>query len=765
MSFEGVKEQPRARNAHIAFLSEMHRRGAPLQLEEIALLREHNALPQETAAGVLDAAAKKVEIGALDRFVLTKDLYEERCRAKGFHDAWKDRDIEKEHWKCENPADFSPEYARWINSHFRRFCDLEAFEPFWLYKQQGDRWLAEPVPDLSTMDLYERMAFWREEFRRVSTNSYYAIERYGWYKESSLDGGEGKFVCNMAHIFLLYLIDDGRSAYIGKGRQMASTTLLMLIAAIKMIVRRNMHVKLIACDLDTTEDIFEDKLKYGFGRLEKWMKPKVINDSGKLFRVAFNANAAKGSRKTYTSKLNIVAPKVSAINGGAPDIIFIDEAVFLDFFHEMMKEGRPVLFTTVNGKLVMRRQLLAWGTGGRSAKGGGSFEREHRGTFAKWAAGNFSEGIIPVFLDWTCRPNITEEHYLKELEAYKTGEKEGYSEQSMEERITQFRQHYPSSLDDMYSIGTDTLVPTHIIIRNSDKITALPEHLRPQYGYFDAIEDKSITFPPECIMRHPVKEVQFVPMGPHEISAPVCKFMDPYPNWKDRTYQYTDPISAHQGLSRHASAIWDAHFRTVSCIVNWRTTDPYEAWKQSKLMGMYYRNHGQVYCPELIENNIGTAYIQWLQGMEWKATRSLVTNFMLPDYLQGGPDPVGIDTKAGRKREVVQLGKAMILAHGMNIFIPEFWSQLRYFTGKTNNAGDTSYQVDNRRQHQDDVVDAVFGSYVCRLSFNSRIPEQVDAAKAEEHHQKPQYRLVFDPITRTNRFVPVRQKRTLSNAA
>ena len=748
-SFEHIEAGSRQQTANLLFLQELHRRGAPLDRRDLDILFKADIITEQELEHQASKEEQEKTADELDRYILTTDLYREKCDKAGFVDKWKDRDIFRTDWKCDEPAQFDEETIKLIDSHHVRFCDLIAHEKFYLYQEQSDRWMQDPEPDLEAMDLYERRAYYRQEYRRIRTNTLYALDRYGWYKESSLPGGEGKYVATIAMRFILFLFDDGRSMYIGKGRQITSTTTLALAGNVKMIAYRNFHAKLIACDLDTTEEIFEDKVKYGFSRFKRWMKPKVGNDSDKVFRVLFNSSESKGSRKGVTSKTSVVAPKLSAINGGAPDIVLVDEAPFLDIFHGMVKEGRPTMFATKDGKLRMLRQLIAWGTGGRSAKGGGSFEREHRGLFAKWMARDFSEGIIPIFLDWTCRPNITVAHYLSEKKSYMAGSIDGHDHTSIEDREILFRQHYPSSIDDMYSIGSATLVPISFIIKQSDKITKLPHDLRPVYGYFKEIYG-TVKSPDESFFPYEVVGSEFIRLGEFDVNAPVTMFMEPRKG-ENLYYQYTDPIVNDEGYSRHASAIRDAEYRTIACLVNTRFDDPYKAYSQSKLMGMYYRNTGseQRFCPELIENNIGKAYIKWLCGPEWKARQSLVTNMMLPDMLQGGGDDIGIDTKDIRKRLVVEIGKNDLLTNGKNYYIPQLWSQLKFFTGTTGKNGKTLWGVDDRKKHQDDVVDAVFGSAVCRMCFASRTPLTYGDGErpARVEQDEDTHTLIFDRST------------------
>lgn len=741
-AFEEIQEVHRPRTSHVAFLRELYNQGAPLEESDVKLLVENGVITDDVANAEL-AKPKQQSALALDRYVLDHSIYELRCAEQPWYAEWTNKDIDKTDWECLEPALFTDSFVDFIDSHYRRFCDLIAYKEFWLYKEQARRWLLDPLPDLDQMDRYEQREHYKREFSRIKQNSLYGLDRYGWYKESSLPGGEGKYIATMAMSFLAFLVDTGRSAYVGKGRQITSTTTFTMIMVLKMITRRNFYAKLIACDLDTTEEIFEDKFKYAFGRFQDWMKPKVENDSGKLFRVSFNRSENKGSRKAMASKIGIVAPKLSAINGGAPDIVLVDEAPFLDIFHGMVAEGKPTLFVTVNGKLVLRRQLFAWGTGGRSAKGGGSFEREHRGGFNKWQNRDFSDGIVPIFLDWTCRPNITTQHYLNEKLSYMAGSIDGHNVSSTEERELLFRQHYPSSIDDMYSIGSVTLVPMSFILKQDDKIAKLPLDMKPVYGRFEPVYDITTKNPPESFHPHPIKSAQFIPMGEHAVGAPVTMFMKPRKT-ENVYYEYTDPIVNDEGYSMQASAIIDAEFNTIPCLVNCRFDDPLKAYTQSKLMGMYYANVGEKYCLELIENNIGKMYVNWLKSHEWQALPSLITNWMLPSLLQGGGEQIGIDTRDVRKPTVIDLGKNWLLSHGVNVYQPALWSQLKFFTGKTSNTGKTRWQVDNRKLHQDDVVDAVFGAVVAQLCFITRAPRTIKDGEAKVSETDNSFHLQYN---------------------
>ena len=735
----------RPKDSHLEFLKELRNMNIDLGAEDLELLRKHNAISDEQLEVEKSRIeARKVATAAeLDRYVLTMDAYLSRCEML-FGTKWQGRSIKKTDWACESPSEFTDDFKKFINSHFVRFCDLMAYEPFYLYIKQAYDWLSEPLPELSQLDEYEKMRFWKREDKRIRRNTLYALDRYGYVKESAIgDGSEDmKYKANLAHAFILYLFDDGRSVFAGKGRQMAFTTTLAAAAVIRMNYRENTHVKLIACDLETTEEIYEDKVKYAFDRLPWWAKCKVRNRSGKLLRVSTDTTTSKTDFSGYSSKVSIVAPKITAINGGAPHVVLIDEAAFLDIFSEMVEEARPTIWISVNGRLQQRRQVWAWSTGGRSESGKGSYEREHRDLFTKWVSGDFSNGVIPVFLDWTCRPGASVEWYLREKQAYMVKDIEGHSDATVEQKLIVFRQHNPSSIDDMYAISRNTLVSPTIIIKNEDKILALPTTKRPTPGRFNIIPDKDKPLPADSFMKYAPLAVQWIP-GNDPFKDPVQLFMPPVKGWRFRTYQGTDPIDHDEGFSKHASTIYDAYYRAPVCQVNMRGRDPYESYLQSIAMGMYYANHGEKFCPELVENNIGKLYIKYKSGHEWNGGSSLVMNKFLPDYLQGGED-IGFDSKAGRKAQVVLIGAQFTQQHGDNIYFPAYWKQLRTFTPTTSKQGKTTWAVDDRRKNQDDVLDSTWYSYICRMAHQMWLPMSIQQFEKMERESEPEFMTILD---------------------
>lgn len=726
-AFAQVTEQYRPRTSHVEFLKAMEAKGAPLAPDEVDILVDAGLIRKEDAKARKEMSAEVMVFADLDRYVLDTSMYLQRCADAGMD---LPDEITKEDWDCREPAEFDKEFVAFILSHYKRFCDLKAYRPLYAYITQCERWLAGEVPDLSRMDPWERFQWIRGEDYRYGQNSMYALCRQLKYKDPTEPEGKGTYKPTLAMYFICFLIDQRRGLIIGKGRQIFSTTTITGIAALRTARNPNYFTKFIACDGDTTNEIMEDKLKFAYSEFQPWVRAKIINDPDGALRVTFRPSAGKGVKKAATSKVAVSVPKASAINGGSPDFIPIDEAPFLkgELFQDMLKEGRPALFKPIDGKLLMRRQLLAWGTGGRSIEGGGSFEKYHRMLFDQWIAGDYSEGFVPIFLDWTCRAGATVEFYREELARVMSIQPGmGATEMDRDKAIVQFRQTMPSSLDDMYAVNTDTLVSSSFIIAGQDRCERLPANMRGQWGRFHPIFDHAQKMPPDSFFPFKVSGVEWVPAPDGEVNAPVFMWMRPQKGWTGRYFQGTDPITHATGLSMHASAIWDAHYRTIPCIVNTRTHDPYDAYAQSKLMGMYYANNGEQFCPELIENNIGKTYVKWVCGPEWGALQSMLTNRRLMDILQGGGEDIGWDSKGTRKGVMVTaIGKNMLLSHGKNIYIPVLWSQLRFFVGVQGSGGNILWGVDDRKKHQDDVIDAAFMAYACRMSFQHVQPVCVE---------------------------------------
>ena len=136
--------------------------------------------------------------------------------------------------------------------------------------------------------------------------------------------------------------DCGYNVVGGKGRQIGWTSIMGLLAVKKMIFQSNYYIKFVTEDKDTGEEIFSDKIKYPFGALPRWMMPKVKSDSGTRFWLS--DKTAKGAKGYPNSRLDVVAPKNTAINGGSPQLALIDEIGNIGILGAMLNEARPTMF-------------------------------------------------------------------------------------------------------------------------------------------------------------------------------------------------------------------------------------------------------------------------------------------------------------------------------------------------------------------------------------------------------------------------------------
>lgn len=748
----------RAEEANVEFLTFLADNNMPIDGVQKEILRRSGYVVQ-LPDYMKDDPEYKTDINSgfktLDRSPLHLDTYLEMCQSKF---GVIDRVIDKSEWMPPNATYFDKEFVSFISSTHIKFEEIRPYKEFYLYMRQAQRWLDEKSTFEEQPDKSSKIYFARKEISRIKINSLYFANKYALLKEGAQDGGDRKYKAHLVHAFLLFLFDQGRSMYIGKGRQIACTSTISIAFVAKMISRVNLFLKFIAQDESTTNEIFDDKIKYTFGEMPDWLKPKVANDRGNLLKLSFQPSSTKGSRNTKSTSVRVVPPSPTAINGGSPDIVGVDEAAFIDVFEAMVKEARPTMFQEriINGisQLVHRRQVVAWSTGGRTEKGKGVFEGALRTISQKWYDGNFSEGIVPIILDWTTRPGISREFYLRERDAYALGRMEFHEGMDLEQRMVQFYQHYPSSIDDMFTKVRNTLVPASLIRQMEDRMRAMPVDLRPSMGRFKPIYDESEKMPVGSYFRAKVIGAEWVPAGDDDISAPVWLFLHPEKNKEWRYWQGTDPISSGSGQSNMASAIWDRHLKTISCIVNYRTNDPYEVFEQVALMGKYYANPGQDFCLELIENNISSNYEQFKGTPALAGLNSFVLQTELPEYLQtNSRAEVGLSNKSSTRGEIIARMKHVLSGpFAKNIVFPEVWLQASKFVLHQLRGGGERWDSEDVNRYQTDVLFAVSFAYICALSFPHRLPKDIENDNKEKQLT---YELRFDHSTMTNKRVPI----------
>jgi len=427
----------------------------------------------------------------------------------------------------------------------------------------------------------------------------------------------------------------------------------------------------------------------------------------------------------------------------------VDEAGYINILGRMIKEARPTMFMQdpITKKLIMKRQIIVWGTGGEMDKGGKAYEEEFHSSMDKWNKREFASGMIPLFFDWTTRPGITKEFYESERKVYTVDGPD------REKTLVQFRQTYPSIVEDMFLTSAKTLVSIDYINRQIERIRDIAHKVKPQKGYFEPIFDESVPSGENDDVPFKIIGATFVPTEDDDPRASATIFMHPKKNWRNRYYSGVDPIMSDNGYSNMASAVFDAHFKTVSAIVNYRDANHKYTFLQTMLLSLYYNTTDKIQrIKELVESNIGTAYIDYVDSKGFYD--SLVYRTELPEFVQGGSAIVGIDNRATRTRFIINKIFEFIQAYGDRVCIDTFFIQLRTFICTVTASGNETWGTADKRKYHDDVLFAVVFSYICSLSFAHLPPKEI---KSEEDKYVVRYELKRDGRGELRR-VEVRKK-------
>lgn len=726
--------------SRLDFLFDLYEREVPLSAEDIQILKDNKYIDEEKIKGpkkekkkivISDTsvksdrsieADKKIDIAystGEDKSVVISSVEGYKNITEGTDYRFEGSlDIEAQDWLPVSKVEHEKDFVKWIDSINSGFQKMTTYKKFSLYIQQANQWFSEngSINDHHTRD--EQVDFALEEMRRCKENTLYFLNKYLILKEGDMSSGARTYDAKPVHEVITYMYDCGYSFEIGKPRQIAATSTLGGCGLKSIVFNKNFFLKFITQDKDTGIEIFDDKIKFPFGELPEWMKPEVSNDRDNLFRLS--RKNKKGTKKGLNSKLQVVAPSVSAINGGSPNVVMVDEAGYIGILGRMMKEARPTMFMQdpETKKLVMTRQIIVWGTGGEMDKGGKAYEEEFHQCLKQWNKREFASGIIPLFFDWTTRPGITKEFYDSEKKVYTV---EGPEK---EEKMVQFRQTYPSIIEDMFLTSSKTLVSIEYINRNIERIRNYPHNIKPQKGYFEPVFDETKPAGENEDVPFKIVGATFVPTEDDDPRASAIIFMHPRKNWRNRYYSGVDPIMSDNGYSNMANSIIDVVFQTLSAIVNYRDSNHKYTFLQTMLLSMYYNTSekpGRI--KELIESNIGTAYIDYVDTKGYYD--SLVWRTELPDYMQGGSAIIGIDNRASRTRFIINKMFEFIQAYGEHVCIDVFFIQLRTFTCTVTNSGQETWGTADKRKYHDDVLYSTVFAYICSLSYAHLVPKEI----------------------------------------
>jgi hypothetical protein len=328
------------------YLFELHNKGIPISEENLKLLERKgyfkNDIPQppkekeekkdvifETQLNFSSPKQKEIdknidivfgEIHDFTEFITTeeKETSPQEIIFEG------GRVITQKDWLPESTTEHTQDFIDWVN-HINNYGSVSnKYKKFNLYVQQSNQWLEENSDYTQYQNRHDVDEYQQEELSRCAENTLYFLDKYVYYKEGDDKSGKVKYKSYPAHKVMAYLNDCGYSFAIAKGRQIAATTTLMACDVKDAVFKRNYFMKFITEDQEKAEEIFEDKLKYAFSELPYWMRPNVANERDNLFRLGYKEE--KGDRKGVNSTIRVTPPKRTAVAGGAPQKVKIDEA-------------------------------------------------------------------------------------------------------------------------------------------------------------------------------------------------------------------------------------------------------------------------------------------------------------------------------------------------------------------------------------------------------------------------------------------------------
>jgi hypothetical protein len=647
--------------------------------------------------------------------------------------------IRTEQWKPKHePLSYPEELVRWIDSINNGFGKRETYEPYNLYCKQAAGWLKQTDNIEDYQDIDEQRDFVKREYAQGYNNTLYFLNKFLFLKEGDIDGGGMGFNAYEAQKIICFLFDCGYNLMVGKPRQIGFTTVLGGCGIKRINLHKSYFVKFITHTKEKGEEIFEDKIKWAFGRLPSWYRQAVYNDSHSI--LGLKEKSKKGETKGAHSKLQVVTPAIDAINGGSPNLVLVDEIGLMSTFGKMMKEGRPAMFfyNPKTEKLEMRRQFIGWGTGGQMDRAGAVFEAEFKAAMKAWEERDYDYGIIPIFFDAFAKEGMTNEQYHREKKHY-------YSIDGAEQESSrvQFHQHYPVTMEDMFLRTSRTIIPISECNKHLLRINQLETDDKPQYGYFEARVDKSQRVDDSDIPYKITGATWMPTKGIDDARTTSVIFRHPDKGWAYRYFQGTDPINSETGHSKMASAVWDSLTNTVSCVVNFRTKTFKECYLQCLLAGLYYDSDG---AKELTESNIGDMYIDYKDAKGFG--KSIVPNTALPVSLQTPSSKWwGISNRTNTAGRITNRTIELIDLYANNIYIPWFFIQLKTYIEKSlsgqNQIRQTRYQAADMKYDYDDVVDAITFAYINAEAHSRYEPFE----KEKTNERKEMYRYVQDAST------------------
>lgn len=647
---------------------------------------------------------------SLGEDAMTEELQVVKDKIKRYHGKM---NITKEDWQVQRDSkgNYEPDFVKWIDSINLGWQYKIENNKFNMYRQQAMDWINENDNFANYYDDIELLKeYLREEQRRIRDNRLYFVNKYGKTQDDIDESGVLDVTAWEAQEVALYLIDCYLSPVFLKPRQIGFSTVILLGALGRLIVSKAHFSKFITEDADKGKEIFNDKLKFSLSKLPEELIPTVANDSEQILRFMYKPE--KGRQQGVNSRMMVMAPKESAINGGSPTAVYVDEIGMIDILDKMLSQARAAMYRVnpKTGLLELSRQIIAWGTGGKMEKAGRVLEVFFMSVKEQWEKRNFRNGFIPVFLNAFAKEGFNMDFYEQEKEAYYSLDKEG----EMENKII-FHQSYPLSLEDIFLSSHETLIPLPEIVDQINRIDKqkAQNKIKSRKGFLSPIYDTTRPIPLPPGVKPDENFIPYVIIGAqfHEVDDVKKEWYieiidEPEPNWMYRYYEGTDPIITNVGHSKMASAIWDNLKGGVAAVMNMNNGNFKQAWLQSLLLGIYYDAN----VKELCEQNNGEPYMEWKKSLGWAKT--ITPSTRLPKHLRVGVQKMGLNKRGNNAKFILQEQEQMLEVYKERINCREYFVQLKTFVKKKTKEGHVKYEPENKRFYYDDVLDAVTYSYI-----------------------------------------------------
>lgn len=616
---------------------------------------------------------------------------------------------EEEGLSCPEPG-----FIEWVNSFSEAgFSNAIPYRKFELYKQQAKRWIDanDSIYDCQNED--EEDIFIENEVARIGDNVSYGIRKYGKLKEAKVAGGFRWFGHSYYEVqdAICYIMDCGYSPIIPKCRQIGISSVFGYIVTFKTALQLNYFSKFLTYDEKKTEELFRDKIKFAYSEFPDIFRPKE-NPNWANNKITFSASKEKGRTESGLRQILCEVATPSAINGGSPNLVLVDEAAFVKCLTEMVDEAESAMYWTnpKTGKRELVRQMAMWGTGGKMIND--TFEDMYRLSVEVWKSGNIEGAFLPLFIDFYSNPANTKKLYdeLKHKAYRKKGPKANTS------RII-FHAACPITLDDVFLKSSETLIDMGVINNNLLRIGEFAKKYpkgMPVGGRFKAIMDYNSPNTPESLFTHKLIGVEWEDMEEtiaesdtdrSDISVmypPAYRMREePDKDWIYRYFQGTDSINSAEGHSNFSSAIWDSVLCAPVALLDFRESDFRECYRQAILMNIYYGNPHH-----LVEYNSAEEFINKIDALGQSQT--LIMNAELnPRYRINGAK-VGISSKANSKPFIIDSMKTMFIEHSQRFFFRLPFEQLKHFIQKTGKDGrKTTWAASDTTRFKDDSLYAI----------------------------------------------------------